>query len=399
MKLTDNLHLALRMFKTRPMRTSLTILGVSVGIGTVLFLVSLGYGLQQAILNRIANADTLLTLDVTAGSNAVQLTDAAIADMAKIDHVKETSRLANFRGQISSGNINTDAVMVAMDPSFFRLGGQAAAEGTLFTDESPADSAVLSTAVVQLLGTTPEEVIGKRLSIYANVPQYNADGTDATTVAALSGSVTVTGIIENSDASELYMPLAAFKDTRVTRYDRLKVKVDKNDFLEQTRNTVIDRGYVVSSLSDIIDQANTIFGIIQLVLGFFGFIALLVSAIGMFNTMTITLLERTNEIGIMRSIGITKRDIRNMFLVESMLMGFLGGVTGLLLSTIGGTLLNFGLNILASRYHAPAMDIFVTPLWFALTVIAFSSVIGFLTGVYPSYRASKLNPLDALRYK
>ena len=92
MRYDDTLHLALRMFRTRPLRTGLTILGVSVGIGTVFFLVSLGYGLQQTILNRIANGDTLLTLDVSPGSEAIRLTDTAWKKVQKIPHVSVTAR-------------------------------------------------------------------------------------------------------------------------------------------------------------------------------------------------------------------------------------------------------------------------------------------------------------------
>jgi len=397
MKVSDNLRLALRMFRTRPLRTSLTILGVSVGIGTVLFLVSFGYGLQQAILSRIANADTLLTIDVSAGSEVVQLTDDAVKNITAIPHVQEVSRLANFHGQIALRGINTDTVAVAVDPSFFRLDGQAAVQGKLF-EGAGTGSAILSTAAVKLVGSSPETAVGEQASMFITIPQKSADGSDSQP-KGLSGSAMVTGVVENEDMSQLYLPLSLFRGMKIPHYDRLKVRVESNQYIEQVRSAIIDQGYVVSTLSDTIDQAKKIFGIVQIVLGLFGLVALGVSAIGMFNTMTITLLERTNEIGIMRSIGVTRRDIRSMFLVESMLMGFLGGLTGLVLSTVAGKALNFALNLLAQKYHGPQLDVFLTPLWFAAVVIAFSTVIGFCTGVYPSYRASKLNPLEALRYK
>jgi ABC-type antimicrobial peptide transport system permease subunit len=383
------------MFKTRPMRTSLTILGVSVGIGTVLFLVSLGYGLQQTILNRIANADTLLTLDVSAGSDAVRLTEDNIAKITAIPHVTETSRLANVPAQLSLGGINTDTAAVAVDPSFFRLDGIAAVAGKLFEGEEKG-AGVLSTAAVKLLGKTPEDITGKSASTFLTLTN-EVEG--APVVTELSGSTLIVGVVENEDMSEIFVPLSALGDAVPDSFDRLKVKVERNDFMEEVRNQILDQGFVVSSLSDTIDQANKIFRIVQLVLGLFGLVALIVSAIGMFNTMTIALMERTSEIGIMRSIGITRGDIRKMFLVESMLMGFLGGLVGLILSTVAGKAVNFGINVLAARYGAPAVNIFLTPAWFMLVVIGFSTIIGFLTGVYPSIRASKLNPLDALRYK
>src|SRR5205823_11437240 len=97
MRVPDLISLSTRMFKTRPMRTFLTVLGVGVGIGTVLFLVSLGYGLQNVILSRIASADSLLTLDVTAGpSEDLHLNDSVIAEVEKIPEVAQVSRMKNI---------------------------------------------------------------------------------------------------------------------------------------------------------------------------------------------------------------------------------------------------------------------------------------------------------------
>src|SRR5207248_8742683 len=109
-----------------------------------------------------------------------------------------------------------------------------------------------------------------------------------------------------------------------------------------------------------------------------------VSAIGMFNTITIALLERINEIGIMRAIGVRKRDIQILFLVESMLMGSLGGVGGVLLGIGGGKLANVGINLLASHFGGASVNLFYFPLWFIVFIIAFSTLIGILTGIYPS---------------
>jgi len=162
---------------------------------------------------------------------------------------------------------------------------------------------------------------------------------------------------------------------------------------------IIDKGFLVSSLSDIIDQTNKIFKVVQLILAIFGLIALLVSSIGMINTMTITLLERINEIGIMRAIGITKRDIKIMFLTESLIMGLLGGIGGVIIGYIGGSLVNMGINLLANTFGGQSLNLFYYPSWFIYFIIIFSTLIGLLTGIFPSIKASKLNPLLALRYK
>jgi putative ABC transport system permease protein len=153
------------------------------------------------------------------------------------------------------------------------------------------------------------------------------------------------------------------------------------------------------ALSDTVDQANKIFSVIQIVLALFGIVALTVSAIGMFNTMTISLLERTNEIGIMKSIGASNRDIRFLFLTESILIGSFGGIGGVIIGFMGTTTINLGFNFLANRLGGQSVNVFYTPIWFILFVLLFSTLIGLFTGIYPAERASKLNPLVALRYK
>ncbi|MDD5056194.1 MAG: ABC transporter permease [Candidatus Peribacteraceae bacterium] len=396
MRTSDTLLLALRMFRTRPMRTLLTILGVGVGIGTVFFLVSIGYGLQQTILNRIANADTLLTLDVMPPSDAVLLDDESVSSIASIESVEQVAKLASFSAQIGVGTLTSDMELEGMDPSFFRFSGSAPAAGTFFTADDQS-GAVLSSAAAKLFGEDPEQVIGKHVDFIVYLPTETEDG--RVTIREWSGSTIVRGVLTDEDKSRVILPLNTLGPLSIDHYDQLKVKVDGQSSMTGVRDSIIATGFVVASLSDVIDQAAKIFKIIQIVLGFFGLVALVVSAIGMFNTMTIALLERTNEIGIMRSIGMTRRNIMVMFLVESMAMGFLGGIGGLVLGAGIGEAVNYGLNSLAQRFNGPPVDIFLAPLWFVAVIMIFSTSIGFLTGLYPSFRAARLNPLDALRYK
>lgn len=131
----------------------------------------------------------------------------------------------------------------------------------------------------------------------------------------------------------------------------------------------------------------------------FGIIALLVSAIGMFNTMTIALLERTEEIGIMKSIGASDMTIYIIFVMESTIMGFLGGIFGIVIGSIEGAIFNTLVNLIATHFGGEKVSLFYSPLWFVLTILAFSAFVGFTTGVIPARRAAKTDPLEALRYK
>jgi len=138
---------------------------------------------------------------------------------------------------------------------------------------------------------------------------------------------------------------------------------------------------------------------LQSILALFGIISLMVAAIGLINTMTISLLERINEIGIMRAIGASSSDVKKLFLGESVLIGFFGGLAGLGIGFFSSQLFNWGINILARTLGGQALNLFSYPGWFIIFIIFLSTFVGFISGIWPAKRAASLNPLEALRYK
>lgn len=387
------------MFKNRPMRTFLTILGVSVGIGTVLFLVSLGYGLQQVILDKITTADSLLSLDVSPGvSKLVELSQQNADKITQISGVVEVSRLVNISSQVAMDDRTADGAVLAIDQSFFRLNGVTINYGKAFASDDSLET-VISSAALKLFNLSDADAIGKKIQLNLYITSLNPEGFEEVSTVKREDYYTITGVINDDNSVFAYIPLKSISDIKISKYDQLKAKVSDNSVMEPIRSQIMEQGFLVSSLSDTIDQANKIFQVVQIILFSFGFVALLVSAIGMFNTMTISLLEKTNEIGIMRSLGITGRDIKKVFFMESGIMGFLGGLGGVLVGLGAGEIVNFGFNMLASNLGGTALRLFFTPNIFIFFIIFFSTLVGLLTGVFPSYRASKLNPLDALRYK
>jgi len=399
MKFPDLILLSTRAFITRPMRTSLTVLGVSVGIGTVLFLVSLGYGLQNMVLNKITTADALLSLDVYPGSSELMALDQGqTKKISEIKEVVETSQLINFAAQINFGDLTGDCLVKAIKPSFFRLGGINPAGGELFSDNDNY-GAVLSAAGAKLFNINPELAIGQSITLNLFISSLNEEGAEEIKTIPRADKYIIRGITDDENSSYIYVSADSLADLEINNYSQLKVKVSNEQRLEQVKNELTGLGFFVSSLSETINQAKSIFRVIKIILALFGLLALVVSAIGMFNTMTVTLLERINEIGILRSIGASADDIRLLFLVEAFLMGFLGGLGGIIFGYLGGEIANLGLNIIAQSFGGQPLDLFYSPPWFVGFIIIFSTVIGLLTGVFPSHRASKLNPLEALRYK
>jgi ABC-type antimicrobial peptide transport system permease subunit len=380
------------MFRARTMRTILTVLGMGLGIAAILFFVSLGYGLQRTLLEKITTADSLVTLDVANNTtNNALLTQDKVAEIEKISGVVETSPAVQVRAQARYGGVTLDVDATGTTSLFLKLTGTKATGGTLLDDTKPKDI-VITQGVARTFGKTSEEMLGQTISLTLFSPTTNA--------SLAEGAITyaVAGVIEGED-NLFYFSLKSIPDIHFDNYNQLKVKTQSSGIMAGVRDQVIQQGFSVSSLSDTVDQANKVFSAVQLTLMFFGFVALSVSAIGMFNTMTIALLERTEEIGIMKSIGASRQSISLMFVMESTIMGLLGALGGVLISYLGGFVVNILLNAVANRFGGQSVNLFYSPLWFVLTIIAFGAFVGFLTGVFPARSASRIDPLDALRYK
>lgn len=404
MLVTDLFRLATRMFRTNRSRTLLTILGISVGIGTILFLVSLGYGIQVLILNKITTSDALLSLDVTTGGEVeeLQLDKETANEIVSIDAVDKVSPLITSQVQITIDDISTELTANFADSDFFRLDGTQLKKGEFYEENSTNEKKIIiSSSALQLFNLSEEDAFNKNLKLVFFVSP-NDDEDSASIVreyVEVDGYYKIIGIIEEEASNYIYLPFANSKHTGETAYSKIKVKVDKEENLNIAREAIIEKGYIVSALSDIIEQANQIFKVIQIILASFGIVALIVSAIGMFNTMTIALLERTQEIGIMKALGATSIDVWEMFLAESFIIGFFGGLGGIIIGVLGGELFNYGINLLAGAMGGEKIDMFFTPMWFILLIISFSTIVGVITGFYPARRAANISPLEALRYK
>lgn len=380
------------------MRTLLTILGMSVGIAAIIFLVSMGYGLQRTLLQKITTSDALVTLDVTLGKSeeAVALDNSVVETLKTIPEVIDVIPVLELSGQGKFGDITLDVNTVSSSATLLKSEGVKITHGRLFTEEEP-NKVVITKAVSQVFGTAPEEMLGQSVSL--TLFQNDATGQVSRKNSFSPETTYMIAGISDGEENIVYLSLDSLTGFPLSSYTKLKVKCASTQVLDRVRGDIEQKGFSASSISETIDQANKVFSAIQIVLMVFGMIALIVSAIGMFNTMTIALLERTEEIGIMKAIGASRGSISLMFVMESTLMGFLGAVGGVILGMIEGEILNFFINLVATRFGGESVDLFYSPLWFIMTVIAFGAFVGFMTGVFPARKASSIDTLDALRYK
>jgi putative ABC transport system permease protein len=403
MRVQDVAKLSTRMFKTNPSRTWLTILGMGVGIGAVVTLVGLGFGLQNIILNQIVFGETLLSLGVTAPpGNVIKLDPTSVNDLRALPNVKDVAPLASYPALITFNGLTGNVFLQGADPAYFRYTGAREVAGTLFKEgrgaADNASSVLLSKAVLKLFEVEdPASVIGQTVTFRVFVSK---PGSEESEEVALDKQYRIIGVTNEENFISGILTLAEFSSHfTVPSYEKVQVRAESSEVLPEVQAAIVAKGFIVAALSKTVDQANKIFVGIQAVLAVFGSIALTVSAIGMFNTMTVTLLERTSEIGIMRTLGASSNDIKILFVAEAVIVGFLGGVVGILIGVGIGFTLNTAMNVAAASFGGKSMSLFAYPLPFILFIATFAAVVGFLTGVFPARRAAALNPLTAISYK
>lgn len=402
MKLIDIFRLSTRMFRTNKLRTILTILGIAVGIGTILFLVSLGFGLQKILIEQLATSDALLSMDIiTDPSSLVKLDKNNLEKIKAIPEVAEISPMFALSGQIKINDQNGDIPYIYFaSASYVRLAGIKTTEGEIFTSDND-NKIIITTAVLKMFNLTDKEIMGKQATFTLLVPQKNKEGdySDEIEEKQINKTFEIAGIMDDDSMNSVYIPINSVGNMETPYYSNVKIKATNQEAIPIVKEEIEKLGFTVSAMSETIADANKIFAAINAILSVFGAVALIVSAIGMFNTMTIALLERTQEIGIMKALGASRRDIWKLFLAESVIIGSLGGATGILIGYLGKYIFNLGLNTLASSMGGKQIDLFYTPTSFVLFIMFFSTTVGILTGLYPAKRASQLNPLEALRYK
>lgn len=402
LSLIDLFKLSLRVFRTKPLRTFLTILGMSFGIGTVLILVSLGYGLQYVLIGKLVSTeDSLITLEASyPAESELNISYNDIKIISALNEVSEISPVAEFTGEIKYEDQTGLNIIKIVRPNYFRLSGQIPDIGETFLETEPA--VVISKSAAELIGIyqnlpkdgngeviiNPSQKMSFNIS-YQNEGEFKTEETETKELLAIKGIA----------IDELQPPFVFIPEEFVVKkppfFKKILIKAKDIDNVEPLKDKLIEKGFLISARIDLVKQATKVMNIITIVLGVFGVAALVVAAVGMFNTMIVSFLERIYEVGIIKSLGATDRDVRDLFLMESLVMGFLGGVGGIIMGIGAGEAANFALNLLAKRFGGKPFDIFITPLWFIILIIVSSSLIGVLSGLWPARRATYLSPKEA----
>jgi putative ABC transport system permease protein len=300
--------------------------------------------------------------------------------------------------------------------------------GRFFSDDAAKECLLSLDMAKRIDAANPQGLVGKDLILIHAAPSGGgASPPSPTTVLSASAArveepYRIVGIIERETGpfggsvavSGLMIPLGranaiatatrALQQTFVPEragertYNVLIVKVKHAQYVQDIEDQIKKKGFSAFSLNDALQGAKRGFIILDIVLSLIGSIALAVSSLGIVNTMVMSILERTREIGIMKAIGGSDGDIRRIFLIEASAIGLFGGVAGVVLGWIVGRIINFAANVYIQNQGGTPGNLFSLPLWLIGGAIGFSVTISLIAGSYPAARAARLDPIRALRH-
>jgi putative ABC transport system permease protein len=371
------------------------------------------------------------TTPATPETPPAKLDDAAIAAIAALEQVKVVYPNVRVQVQIkyeqfAESSTATGVPLSAKDDGAF----QTLAYGAFFRDDSAAACLLSLDMAKRISDKDPKDLIGQTLTLsYAAAPA-GGEGT----ALALPGTgspmefrrvetpYTIAGIVERETGpgfggglvSGVMIPLGRAKDISASiitspqallrepaeraAYSTLTVRVKSAQFTQDVEDKIKGMGYSVFSVNDMLENAKKGFIILDIVLSLIGSIALAVSSLGIVNTMVMSILERTREIGIMKAVGGSDADIRGIFLVEASTIGVMGGLAGVTLGWLVGRVINIGANIYIRSQGGTDTTLFALPFWLIGGAIGFSLVVSLIAGSYPAARAARLDPIQALRH-
>jgi ABC-type antimicrobial peptide transport system permease subunit len=258
---------------------------------------------------------------------------------------------------------------------------------------------VINAEFAKLIGLSNQDAVGKKVKLTFSIPPELLNKSNVKIVANES-EYEIVGVVDSEKSPIIYIPYLDLKTLGILNDSSLRVKVGNEKEVPTIRKRVETLGYTSSSVLDTVNQVNSLFSTLTLVLGIMGFVALAVASLGMFNTFTISLLERTREIGLMKAMGMKSNEVRDLFMTESLVMGLGGGFLGIIFGFIMSTMLNIGVSAYAaSQGVTDSIRVSTTPTNFIILILVVSLFVGLVTGLYPAARSKKISALDALRYE
>ncbi len=455
MKTRDLAELAGRNLREAVLRNSLTTLGVAVGVASLVAMLSLGIGLQRLASQKLTKSGLFDAVFVTSRramrgmerpkQNAVRAEDSRVLDedarkeLERLPEVTEVYPQIRFLTDVRYAGKNYSTNVLGIPESSRNTGAFDGMSGKYFSAPD-ADECILQMEFAKELEAQPATLVGKELTLrYAERHESsqteiaNEKDIDKQMDEMMSGGISVVtrekrlrvaGIIESDPSAgiggfgggRVFLPIQTAQKLHPTQandlqelvrgggsgkasYAALTVRVKSPKDVLKAEEAIKKMGFATFSLLDATRSLRLVFTVFDLFLGLFGSLALTVASLGIINTLVMAILERRREIGVLKALGATDRDVRRLFFAEAGAMGLFGGILGVVLGWTIGAALTWGTSIYLRRQDLPGVKISYVPWWLGLSAIAFAVAVSLAAGLYPAARAARLNPVEALRYE
>jgi putative ABC transport system permease protein len=470
MKLPDLTELALRNLRESVLRNSLTTVGISVGVASLVAMLSLGIGLQQSFSRRLAKSGLFDTVFVSsrremrgmgreeerngpAPAESRVLDEPARQEIERLPNVAEAYPDIRFVTELRYEDKPHLTMISALPSSAKSNDAFDGLQGSFFSSADAPEVILQKSFAEELLGKTPplggaepsvaelaKPLLGKELTMrYAKRqpapaapvapfrPSDNASSDESLAGAAYSvvsqeQKLKIVGVADLDPESmrgptrgKVFLPLQLAEGLHVMQpadireiaraagdqqvYSSISVRVRNPAQVQLVEDAIKKMGFTTFSILDASRSLQQVFKVLFAFLGIFGSLALTVASIGIVNTLVMAILERRREIGIMKAIGASDRDVEKLFFAEAGAMGILGGVVGVAMGWAIGQIINFGTNIWLKSQSIPAEHFWSVPWWLVGFSVLFSFIVSLLSGLYPAGRAARLDPVQALRYE
>jgi putative ABC transport system permease protein len=410
----DTLQTALMQLGANKLRTGLTMLGIVIGVGAVIALMAAGQGAQQGVTKEVsALGSNLIFVEpgtVEQGGGPVRISSTSLttddADALKgLQYVE--AAISEFdldiENQIVGNGRNTTASMIATEPDFTFVRSWEVQAGRFLSDSDvskKSKNVVLGAKVAEDLFDTPENAIGQEVRL---------------NFGPFSLNLTVVGVMEERGASgtgnddtQMIIPLTTFRAVipfgrspggSAMNVQQIVVKTEGGK-VDETKKDIralllerhdYEEDFTVQTQNDLTATARDVSRTLTILLGAIAGISLVVGGIGIMNIMLVSVTERTREIGIRKAVGASSGDILLQFVVEAIIVTLVGGALGVLAGVVAARMADgqdFGTGSSVTTVIAP---------WSVFVALGVSVLIGLFFGIYPAFRASRLNPIEALR--
>lgn len=405
MLFSESFQMALTSLYANKMRSLLTMLGIIIGVAAVIALVSVGMGVRSNVTSSIASlGSNMLIISPgssnrggvrgAAGSMQTLKYDDAKAIKDKIKNIDYVSPSVSSSYQIVYGNNNWNTSVQGVTPEFMSIRSLTIGYGSFITADDMNKRnrvAVIGTTVASNL-FAKDNPVGKNIRI--NNQPYK--------VVGLLESKGQSSVGQDQD-DVIYIPLTTAQERMlgITYVQSINVQVSGQDKMEQvqaeienllrSRHHILagkDDDFHVRNLTSLMETVSQSTSMLTLLLGAIAGISLIVGGIGIMNIMMVSVTERTREIGIRKALGATFMNIMTQFLIESMVIGIIGGIIGIIVGC--------GASQIIAKVGSFTTVITITPI---IISFIFSVGIGLFFGIYPARKAAKLDPIEALRYE